>query len=75
VKTPSCCDKIPPEQYVHGQRRIKQHAWEDWGLDYRHLICGHDHVCRIYVCTRPLRPAQGGGMCGKEKHVPFMEQP
>lgn len=69
MKTPKCTDKITPADYVPGDRRNREHAWEDWGLDYRHLICGHDHLCRIYVCNRELRSAQGGGVCGKEKAV------
>jgi hypothetical protein len=69
MRGPSCCDKIPPADHVPGERRIKAHRYEDWGLDYRHWICGHDHLCRIYVCTRELRPAQGGGICGREKAV------
>lgn len=70
MKTPSCCDKIAPEQHRPGERRPRTHDFEDWGEDYRHdLICGHDHLCRILVCTRELRPAQGGGVCGKEKAI------
>ncbi len=69
MRTPGCCDKIPPAQYKPGDRRNRAHAFEDWGTDYRHLICGHEHLCRILVCARELRPAQGGGFCGKEKAI------
>lgn len=75
MKTPNCCDKIPPSEYKHGDRRNRVHAWEDWGIDYRHLICGHEHRCHIWVCTRELRPAQGGGICGHEKAIREDETP
>ena len=74
MRTRRCVDPIPPAEHKPGQRRIKQHSFECWGTDMRHMHdTGETREMWIWVCTNFV-PARND-ICGFEKIGRFVPLP